>query len=253
MQEPRTEPADRGEMFPNVPWTGRDLVLCSVVVLVALFFVSLAIIGPFEVEYGRYAPETLVASGVANLVWNAVTIAAVLFFVYRSGANLFHLGLRNPEGPSSRWLRLAGLAVAVFMSLYLVTFTYGVIVEVFGLDFLEPDPQIPDEFYDSDVALAVLGVGIVIGAPITEELFFRGFLFGGARRYLGVIGAAVVTGFLFSLAHYNPGLIIPFTGIGAVFALSYHYTRSIYVPMGAHLLFNLVSYSILVFVPDARP
>src|SRR5690606_38655172 len=145
-------------------------------------------------------------------------------------------------------MRVVGLAILTFLSLYVVTFIYGIAVDVFNLDFLEPDPQIPDEFYDSDIALAVLGIGVVIGAPFTEELFFRGFLFAGARRYLGVPIAAAMTGFLFSLAHYNIGLVIPFTAIGAIFSLSYYHTRSLYVPMGAHLLFNLVSYSILVFV-----
>ena len=130
---------------------------------------------------------------------------------------------------------------------------YGVVIDAFGFDFLEPDQQVPDEFYDSDVALAILGVAIVFGAPITEEIFFRGFLFGGTRPLTGTLIAALITGFIFSLAHYNPGLILPFTLIGALLALSYHRSGTLFVPIGAHFFFNLVSFSVLVFVPEARP
>ena len=88
---------------------------------------------------------------------------------------------------------------------------------------------------------------------MTEEIFFRGFLFGGTRPLIGAMLAALITGFLFSLAHYNPGLVLPFTLIGALLALSYHRSGTLFVPIGAHFFFNLVSFSILAFVPEARP
>jgi membrane protease YdiL (CAAX protease family) len=150
------------------------------------------------------------------------------------------------------WPRVIGLAAATFVAMYVVIVAYGGIIEAFDLDFLEPDQQVPDEFYDSDIALAILGIAIVFGAPITEEIFFRGFLFGGTRPLTGALAAALITGFIFSLAHYNLGLILPFTFIGAVLCLSYHRFGTLFVPIGAHFLFNLVSFSVLVLVPEAR-
>jgi membrane protease YdiL (CAAX protease family) len=178
-------------------------------------------------------------------------IAAVFWFVRRANGSAKDLGLTIPAGSS--WLRIAGLAAATFAAMYVIIVVYGVAIDAFGLDFLEPDQQVPDEFYDSKVALAALGVAIVVGAPMTEEIFFRGFLFGGTRGLTGAVIAALLTGFLFSMAHYNLGLILPFTAIGALLALSYHRSGSLYVPIGAHFLFNVVSFSILAFVPEARP
>jgi membrane protease YdiL (CAAX protease family) len=229
------------------------MVICVVVVLVALFIVTTAIVAPFLAAYGEDAPETLTANAIANLVWNATMIAAVVWFVRRGGGSARDLGLSLPKGKSGSWPRVLGLASATFVAMYIVVVIYGLAIDAFGLDFLEPDQQVPDEFYDSDVALAVLGVAIVIGAPITEEIFFRGFLFGGTRPLTGAMLAAVITGFIFSLAHYNPGLILPFTAIGAMLALSYQRSGTLFVPIGAHFLFNLVSFSVLVFVPEARP
>jgi membrane protease YdiL (CAAX protease family) len=227
------------------------MVICVVVVLVALFIVTTAIVGPFLAAYGEDAAETLTANAIANLVWNGTMIAAVFWFVRRAGGGLGDLGLVRPEGSS--WLRITGLALATFAAMYLIVVVYGVAIDTFGIDFLEPDQQVPDEFYDSDVALAMLGIAIVIGAPATEEVFFRGFLFGGTRRLTGAVAAALITGFLFSMAHYNLGLILPFTAIGALLAMSYHRSGTLFVPIGAHFIFNLVSFSILAFVPEARP
>jgi hypothetical protein len=145
------------------------------------------------------------------------------------------------------------LAAATFLAMYLIVVLYGVVIDAFGFDFLEPDQQVSDDFYDSDVALAFLGIAIVLSAPLAEEIFFRGFLFGGTRPITGVLIAALITGFVFSLAHYNPGLVLPFTLIGALLAISYQRSGTLFVPIGAHFLFNLVSYCILVFVPEARP
>ena len=53
-----------------------------------------------------------------------------------------------------------------------------------------------------------------ITAPLAEEIFFRGFIFGGLRRYMNLATAGAISGFLFALAHGDPGLILPFWGIG---------------------------------------
>jgi membrane protease YdiL (CAAX protease family) len=227
------------------------MVICAVLVLVALVVISTVVVGPFIVAFGDDSPETLSANSFSNILWNAAMIGAVFWFVHRGGGTSRDLGLTVPEGVSIP--RIAGLAALTFLSMYILVAIYTQAVDLFGLDFLVPDQQVPDSFYDSDVALAILGVAIVISAPITEEILFRGFLFGGTRPITGVVAAAIITGFIFSLAHYNLGLILPFTAVGAILALSYQRTGSLFVPMGAHFLFNLVSFAILVFVPGARP
>jgi membrane protease YdiL (CAAX protease family) len=251
MNEPFPRLGDPQPEQPRRLWSVKDMVICVVAVLIALFVITTVIAGPFLAIYGDDAPETLTANSIANLVWNASMIVAVLYFVRRAGATTADLGLSIPQGSSV--MRVIALAALTFLAMYLIVVLYGLVIDAFGFDFLEPDQQVPDAFYDSDIALAVLGVAIVISAPITEEIFFRGFLFGGTRPLTGALRAALITGFIFSLAHYNLGLILPFTMIGALLAMSYHHSRTLFVPIGAHFLFNLVSYSILVFVPEARP
>jgi membrane protease YdiL (CAAX protease family) len=252
MQEPFPRldepPPDR----PKAAWGVKEMVICTVIVLVALFLVFTAIVEPVRATYGDDEPETLAASAVSNIVWNLVMVGAVVWFVRRGGGGLRDLGLGLPdaERPLVRTILQAAIT---FVAMYLLILVYTMLIDSFGFDFLEPDQQVPDEFYTSDVALAVLGIAIVLSAPFAEEVFFRGFLYGGTRPLTGVVIAALLTGFIFSLAHYNAGLVLPFTLIGALLALSYQRSGTLYVPIGAHFLFNLVSYLVLVFVPEARP
>ncbi len=256
MNEPFPRLGDSSAQPPTArpsraPWGVKEMVICVVIVLVALFVISTAVVGPFILAFGENAPETLSANSASNILWNASMIGAVFWFVHRGGGTSRDLGLTIPEGSSIP--RIAGLAALTFLMMYILVAVYTQAIDLFGFDFLKPDQQVPDAFYTSNVALAILGVAIVISAPITEEIFFRGFLFGGTRPIIGVAGAALVTGFIFSLAHYNLGLILPFTAVGAILALSYQRSGTLFVPIGAHFLFNLVSFAILAFVPDARP
>ena len=224
---------------PRAPWGVKEMVICTVLILVALFLITTAVIGPFLAFYDDDEPEVLVASSVANVLWNLVMVGSVVWFVRRGGGNARDLGLVRPvtEHPV---VRTIVLAAGTFLAMYLIVILYGVVIDAFGFDFLEPDQQVADDFYDSDVALAFLGIAIVLSAPFAEEIFFRGFLFGGTRPITGVLIAAVVTGFIFSLAHYNPGLVLPFTLIGALLAISYQRSGTLFVPIGAQFLFNLV-------------
>jgi membrane protease YdiL (CAAX protease family) len=88
----------------------------------------------------------------------------------------------------------------------------------------------------------------VLTAPFTEELLFRGFLYGGMRRYTSPASAALVSGGLFSALHFSPALFLPFLCIGAMFALAYERTHSIFVSMLIHFFFNLLSFLLIVFV-----
>jgi membrane protease YdiL (CAAX protease family) len=129
---------------------------------------------------------------------------------------------------------------------------YSLLISVADLGFLEPDRQIETDYYDNAAVIAALGISIVAGAPFAEELLFRGFFYAGLRRYMGVALAAVVSGSIFALAHQDVGLILPFTAVAVIFAVTYERTGSLLPSIGGHLLFNLLSFSILILVPDAR-
>lgn len=104
-----------------------------------------------------------------------------------------------------------------------------------------------------DSAFALIGgmFLVCVVAPIAEELFFRGFYFGGLRKY-GLTIAVLVSGTTFGLVHLasSPiGFIVPLAVLGMILALLYERTGSLYPPIALHALNNSIAFG----VGDGRP
>jgi membrane protease YdiL (CAAX protease family) len=84
---------------------------------------------------------------------------------------------------------------------------------------------------------------IVIAAPISEEVCFRGMLFGGLREKLPRLGAALVSGLVFGGLHAVTGVsaVPPLIVFGLVLALLYEKTGSIVPGILLHMLNNCVA------------
>ncbi|MBO0763901.1 MAG: CPBP family intramembrane metalloprotease [Hyphomicrobiaceae bacterium] len=90
----------------------------------------------------------------------------------------------------------------------------------------------------------------VVAAPIFEEFIFRGLIFGGLRRTLGLAVSVLASAAIFALVH-PPIAAIPVFGLGIVAALIYARTRLLIGPMAAHAVYNavVVGYQFLSWGP----
>jgi len=84
--------------------------------------------------------------------------------------------------------------------------------------------------------LAVLGV--VVLAPVFEEIFFRGLLYSALRRRLGVALGVLVSAIVFGVLHFEPLSLLSLSMVGAIFAYLYERTESLFAPMLAHAVYN---------------
>ena len=88
----------------------------------------------------------------------------------------------------------------------------------------------------------LLSINTVIG-PLAEEIFFRGVLYGFMRSKWNVITAAIISSFLFALAHIpnaaSAALPIAFLG-SFVMTLIYERTHSLTLCAALHMLFNFI-------------
>ena len=103
------------------------------------------------------------------------------------------------------------------------------------------------QFRPEVASFLVVALLAVVGAPIVEEIFFRGVLQGAFLDRLGVVGAIGVQAVLFGLAHFDPLLgwdnISVVAGIaagGVVFGLTVR-LRRLGSSIFAHAFFNLMS------------
>jgi membrane protease YdiL (CAAX protease family) len=81
-----------------------------------------------------------------------------------------------------------------------------------------------------------------VGAPIFEELAFRGVLFAALRSRMGFVPAAGASAVIFALGHpYDLAGLLTITWIGLVLAWLYERTGSLVACMAAHSAYNLSS------------
>jgi membrane protease YdiL (CAAX protease family) len=79
-------------------------------------------------------------------------------------------------------------------------------------------------------------------APVTEEIVFRGVIFGYLRRW-GLPAAVLVSTALFAALHLPAVPVTQIVG-GIVFAVAYHTGKSLMVPIVVHVLGNLTIFSL---------
>ncbi|MDP1640402.1 MAG: CPBP family intramembrane metalloprotease [Hyphomicrobium sp.] len=100
--------------------------------------------------------------------------------------------------------------------------------------------------------LLVIGVG----APLSEELLFRGFLFSGlAKSRLALVGTGILTAVLWTALHagYSIFGLIEVLAIGLYFSWLLVRTGSLWVPMFCHAVYNTVIGLVLYFVTLPPP
>jgi membrane protease YdiL (CAAX protease family) len=78
---------------------------------------------------------------------------------------------------------------------------------------------------------------VVIAAPIFEEFIFRGMLYGGFRRSVSPLRAALARALVFAVVH-PVGSCLPVFVMGLAAALVYGRFRSLLVPIAVHMTYN---------------
>jgi membrane protease YdiL (CAAX protease family) len=144
--------------------------------------------------------------------------------------------------------RAAIIVVIAAVVYYLVTLAYAAVVNIHTSDKLPSELGVSH----STAALVAATVFVCVIAPVCEEFFFRGFLFGVLRRWhievagheLGPWVAAVITGLLFGLAHAGSAAaeyLLPLAFLGFVLCLVRWKTGSLYPGMALHSANNALA------------
>lgn len=198
--------------------------------------------GSFGVAlHGTPPVVTLVATLVQDLalIAGAVLVAAASL---KGRVTAAALGLRPARLASS-----AGYVVGAYVVFLLIAAVWTAVMGIQDRENVAIDLGTRDSIY----ALAGAGFLVCVVAPIAEELFFRGFLFGGLRKR-GLVVALLVSGVAFGLAHVASapiGFIVPLGALGVLLALLYERTGSLYPSIALHALNNSIAFG----VSDGRP
>lgn len=91
------------------------------------------------------------------------------------------------------------------------------------------------------VAFGLSAVTIVVGAAVTEELYFRGLLYGRLDARFGVASAVVGSAGLFGLAHFEPNAFPALFALGIVLGLVRMRSSSVWPGMAIHGANNVIA------------
>jgi uncharacterized protein len=185
----------------------------------------------------------LLAAG--TIVAAAVTLPLVLLAArWASGpAAREHLGLRAlTAGSVVQWLMILAAYLAV---VYAVQWLAG----------REQVPEFMEEVYKTAGLSAPLLIAIVLVAPLSEELLFRGFLYGGlAPTAIRPIGAAIISSLAWAVIHvqYDLFTIGTIFVAGLLLAAARQRTQSVMVCVIMHAAMNLAATIELAIVMAER-
>jgi hypothetical protein len=150
------------------------------------------------------------------------------------------------------WLGAAGAAVGRILPLFVL-----ICIVLAGSGFNTPNsaaPHLLGATPSGTVGWVVVISLAVIGAPLVEELFFRGLLQGAFTRRVGAVPALFITAIIFSFAHVlNEGPLAPVALFPMALVLGYlrYRTGRLAAGMVAHALFN-ASLFLLLLIPAFR-
>jgi len=234
---PETEPdPERGGDVPWPIWTVPAAFGLGLVVGV-LTTAAVAGIG----QAAGSGTNTPAVNIVGDIVFDLSFVAVALWLIRLSG---------RPRPSDFGYRRVApalaiGAFVAAGVSYYVLTALYQVVFNLHGTD------KLPQGLGVGQSTAALIGAAafVCVVAPLAEEFFFRGFIFGALRRWhfmlgghdLGTWAAAAVTGLLFGLVHAGSAssqYLVPLGLFGFVLCLVRWRTGSLYPCMALHSVNN---------------
>ncbi len=246
MRDPELDPPAVTPEAPPAPGSLRDLVVGVGLLLLGYAAVVVAVVLLASVADPDIDPNIALGIAVVTLAFEVWLGAIVLIVATNRDVTMPQLGFRLP-GPNLGWW-----IPATVLGAYGIVIAYGLIIvaieAITGADLsrLVEGNALPDADSNTDLVWFVLGLSVVVAAPLGEELFFRAFLFRAFAARWGLVAGMLISGALFALVHFEVSVVLPFWAIGVWFAWAYHRSGSLWTTIAAHAIFNGISFAVTV-------
>lgn len=184
------------------------------------------------------------ASPVLELI---VGVSAPIFFgiililymgLYREMAPAEMFGLRSLSVPVA-----LGIAAVSVIAIWFVIAVAVSLLDSYAFGGIRPDEssqQTVETFRKAGNPLykILLAFSAVVIAPLSEEIIFRGFLYGVVKRYTDRWFATFLTALFFAAVHQHVGSLFPLFLLAIGLAVAYEATGCLLVPIFMHAIFN---------------
>jgi membrane protease YdiL (CAAX protease family) len=141
------------------------------------------------------------------------------------------------------WIDRRWLVLAVALGLFSVPATMLISALARPLFGPSSNPVLPlaaGEAWGQPVYMLMLLLGIVVLAPLMEEMVFRGLLFGWLRQRRGLWQAATLAALGHAMMHFDLGALPGLFALFLFLAWIYEYSQNLWVPSIIHGVHNFV-------------
>ena len=183
----------------------------------------------------------------STAIINTSAILIVFYFVRVKSSQTFEvLGLTR-RGISKSFLYAFVGYLSILPVVAIIMVVTIVIIKV--MNYSPPLQPIVEIFLKEKGSgiLIFSSVFAAIFGPITEEIFFRGFMYGAVKNRVGILGAILATSLVFSALHAHIVGFMPIFVLGILLAYLREKTGSLIPSIFVHVAHNL-GMIILVFL-----
>ncbi|MCK8817993.1 CPBP family intramembrane metalloprotease [Natroniella sulfidigena] len=232
----------------KVKWDLADIILILSLTFGLTFIVFLGLEWLIE-TFLQFDYLRLIKPLLLNLIQALLLAGLTLFLaVVKYGVTLQEFGLKNKNFRVSLKYGFLGGVIICLMIITINNFFYGLVSNLFGIEV--PAQQVIYNLLNSQTLLFFLLQSsiIIIIAPVTEEIFFRGFVYPYCKSKMGKTRGLILNGALFGLAHFSLWVFLPTFLGGVILAWLYEKTNSLYSSIIAHSVWNLLVVIVIYIV-----
>lgn len=244
MSEPTPQPdiEQTGQWLTDEPWSVGG----------AIGLVGLMIVATVASAFGIVFVRGLgLGDSVTGLLNGLLLASGYLLLIVAVWVDARRRGVRVADSIGLKPLRVrtvlsVGLALAVAGRA--LEAVWDVLLALFGVRLPGSDIDPTQALGDGVVSAVMLAIVGIVLAPVVEEIVFRGVLLPAlGRRWSTAIGV-VASSLAFGVIHLSLYAIVPIFGLAVLLALGFVRTRSLWVPIVAHAMFNAVAIGALLLL-----
>jgi membrane protease YdiL (CAAX protease family) len=194
-----------------------------------------------ERDVADFSSQQPLAARIVLQALLALSLAGVAFAAANPGG-----GFAAPEALGLRPATHRPVRAAIFA--YLAYFASAVVLAL----LIHPEQKDVTRdlgFGEGAVGDVLAAFLVVVAAPVSEEIFFRGFMFAGLRRRMPFVVAAAFSAAVWGLFHFTGagswGVVLQLSIFGVILAWLYERTNSIWPTIAVHMLNNALAFALL--------